>query len=87
NKDGVNDLLNVFAKPGMVKNIRSFRIYNRWGEQVYERFNFQPNDIAIGWDGRFRGQELNPAVFVWTMEVEFIDDVVEQYSGDVTLSK
>ncbi|MBU6340786.1 MAG: gliding motility-associated C-terminal domain-containing protein, partial [Bacteroidetes bacterium] len=73
------------AKPGTVKNIRSFQIFDRWGEMVFTQKDFQPNNPEIGWDGKLNGSELSPAVFVWYAEVEFIDGVIELYKGDVTL--
>ena len=43
------------------------------------------NDEPLGWDGTFKGQELNIDVFVWVAEIEFIDGEIIQLSGDVTL--
>jgi len=87
NGDGQNDIFTVYAKPNTVKNIRTMQLYNRWGEAVYQLNDFQPNSDNTGWDGTFRGQPMNPAVFAWMIEVEFIDGVVEVYSGDVTISR
>ena len=85
NDDGVNELLNIFAKPGSVRNIKTFQVYSRWGESLYSLEDFLPNDELIGWNGKYRGQQMNPGVYVWMMEVEFIDGVTELYKGDVTL--
>ena len=57
------------------------------GELVFENADFQPNDPAFGWDGFYKGKKMNPAVFVYYAEVEFIDGVVELYKGDVTILK
>jgi len=86
NNDGENDLFTIFGDLNQVVKIKSFQIYSRWGEQVFEQYNFVP-DGKTGWDGRHRGNELNPAVFVWYAEVEFIDGNVVLYKGDVTLSR
>ena len=75
----------VFAKPGSVEKVRSFLVFSRWGETVYEYYNFDPNDPAYGWDGFHRGEPMNPAVFAYFAEVEFIDGRVEFFEGDVTL--
>lgn len=83
--DNNNAKFSIFAKPGTVKNIRSFQIFDRWGEMVFTQKDFQPNNPEIGWDGKLNGSELSPAVFVWYAEVEFIDGVIELYKGDVTL--
>ena len=68
-----------------MKEIRSLSIFDRWGDEVFLRKNFQPNDESLGWDGTFRGSPLTPAVFVWTAEVEFLDGEVEVIYGDVTV--
>jgi|GEM_PF-1126466 len=83
NGDGNNDLLLVHGLSGT--RILSFRVFDRWGELVYERSDFVVNDPAIGWDGTFRGQPLNPGVFVWFMEAEYIDGYKETRRGQTTL--
>jgi gliding motility-associated-like protein len=65
--DGVNDILMVRAKG--ISSVKSFRIFNRWGELVFERKNFQPNDPANGWDGKIRGVTGPAEVYVYTAEV------------------
>ncbi|KAA3622192.1 MAG: gliding motility-associated C-terminal domain-containing protein, partial [Bacteroidetes bacterium] len=84
NLDGNNDIFMIFSGKG-VAEVVSFQIYNRWGEQVFEEFNFQPNNPAHGWDGRFRGRNCNSAVFVWYAEIAFDDDEIILFKGDVTL--
>ena len=85
NNDGNNETFYLQAKEGAVKNINQFLVFNRWGETVYQYNNFLPNNPADGWDGTHRGQPMNPAVFVWFAEIEFIDGRVEFFEGDVTL--
>lgn len=87
NDDGDNDWFTIYADSRGVKQIRLFQIFSRWGEQVFERTNFQPNDPTLGWDGRFRGQDMNPAVFVYYAIVEFIDGQEVLYKGDVTIKR
>ncbi len=85
NIDGNNDRLVIFAKPGQVNRIKSFLIFNRWGENVFEVYNFPPNDPLYGWDGTHRGQPLDPAVFVYLAEIELADGQTLLLKGDVTL--
>jgi gliding motility-associated-like protein len=87
NGDGINDLLLIYVRPETVRQVKRFDVYNRWGESVYSAANFAPNDPVHGWDGLFRGQPLQPAVFAYYAEVEFIDGTVEIVRGDVTLVK
>ncbi len=65
--------------------IEDLSIYDRWGELVYEDKNFAVNDETRGWDGVFRGKECDPGVFVWHVEVEYLDGYREALSGNVTL--
>ncbi|MBK8566609.1 MAG: gliding motility-associated C-terminal domain-containing protein [Saprospiraceae bacterium] len=84
NGDGTNDVFMIFSGPE-VQKIKSFLVFDRWGEAVFEYFDFEANNPAYGWDGRWRGQIMNPAVFAWFAEVEFKDGTVELFKGDVTL--
>jgi gliding motility-associated-like protein len=84
NGDGSNDLFTIYAGPEVV-GINYLRIFSRWGETVFERFNFPPNQDNLGWDGSHRGRPLNPGVFVWMAELELIDGRKVLYTGDVTL--
>jgi len=87
NNDGANDFFFPQAKPGTVRNIRDFRLFDRWGEAVFQNQNFLPNDPSQGWDGRLRGERANTAVFAYFLEVEFIDGRVELLKGDVLLMR
>jgi len=87
NEDGDNDVFMIFAEDSKVRKIKSFQIFSRWGELVSEHYDFLPNDPAYGWDGKHRGQEMNPAVFVWYAVIEFIDGSEVLYEGDVTLKR
>jgi gliding motility-associated-like protein len=85
NNDLVNDLLVVHGKERQVNKILVFRVYDRWGELLYEDLNFPVNELSRGWDGSFRGQACDPGVYVWVLEAEYIDGFVEQLQGNVTL--
>jgi gliding motility-associated-like protein len=82
-----NDVFMIFSKDNHVKNIKSFLVFNRWGESVFQYYNFEPNNPAYGWDGSHRGEPMNAGVFVWFAEIEFIDGTVELYEGDVVLMR
>lgn len=84
NGDGENDKFMIFAG-SQVARVRSFLIFDRWGEPVFRNFDFKPNDPAHGWDGMFRGVPADPAVFTWYAEIEMLDGRVELYEGGVSL--
>jgi gliding motility-associated-like protein len=79
NEDGRNDVLHVLGL-GIVSI--DFKIYNRYGQLVY-----QTTDLEEGWDGSFGGERLNPGVFVYTVDYTLIDGSSGEISGNVTLLK
>lgn len=84
NGNGINDTYTIYGGND-VQEIRAFQIFDRWGNMVFERENFQPNDPNLGWDGNFNGQPMNAAVYVFFAEIEYIDGRVEMVQGDLTL--
>ncbi len=86
NADGTNDYF--FANgDNSVASISYFKIFDRWGELVYEAHNIDINDPKVGWDGTLKGQSMNPGVFVYIMQIQFVDGVVKMYQGDVSIIK
>ena len=84
NEDGFNDVFYPQGGAG-TERVQLFRVYDRWGEVVFENKDFELNNPAEGWDGTFRGKPMNSNVFVWTAEVRFTDGAVILYKGDVSL--
>jgi len=82
-----NSIFMIFGDENQIVKIKSFQVFDRWGALVHEYYDFLPNDISSGWDGRVRGEIANPAVFVYYTEIEFIDGEVILYKGDVTLHR
>lgn len=80
-----NGYFTLYSRPGALNAIRSMRIFDRWGELVFERQNFAPNDFNLGWNGALKGGKATPGVFVWYAEVEFADGTLELLKGDVTV--
>ena len=78
NGDGANDLFEI--RYAGVKEIVLLRVYNRWGEVVYET-----TDIDQFWDGTHRGMPLNPGVFVYYLEGYCLNDEPFAEEGNVTL--
>ncbi len=68
-----------------IGSIKSFRVFNRWGQIVFERSNFPPNAPAYGWNGKVNGVLAEPGVFVYTAEVICDNGIPYFYKGNVTL--
>lgn len=72
-----NDVFYPFAR--FVEDFR-MRIYNRWGELIFESL-----DIQRGWDGYYRGQLSPQDVYVYQVWLRFVDGQERQLVGDITL--
>ncbi len=87
NNDGFNDVFHPKTGVG-VKEVNNMNIFDRWGNLIYNAKNFLPGDNSpFSWDGTFKGKSLDPGVFVYMIEVEFLDGKVLLYRGAVTLMK
>ncbi len=82
NADGNNDRLEVFLARNMSQEgIVSFRIFDRWGAQMFES-----NDANIGWDGTFKGRPVDVGVYLYYIEyVCPLDGSIQIKRGNVTL--
>jgi gliding motility-associated-like protein len=83
--DGINDVLLVQGKG--VKMIKSFKIFSRWGELVFEKSNFLPGDRSAAWDGKIRGNPAPPDVFVYMAEVICEKGLPSSFKGNVAILK
>lgn len=77
NNDGINDILYV---RGICLQSLTFMVFNRWGEKIFETA-----DQAVGWDGTYKGQELNTGVFVYRLEGKTYDGKGFSSKGNITL--
>jgi len=79
--DGVNDTFS--ADSDCIFDDYLFRVYNRWGEKLFET-----NDPEGSWDGTYHDKDLNNGVFVWTARgwtTDGFSRVKKSAKGNVTL--
>ncbi len=85
NNDGINDFLEITVGPD-VAEIEFVEVYDRWGGRVYK---LDRPDLGSGtvrtWDGSFRGDPVNPGVYVFQASVVFRDGYRLVYRGDITV--
>lgn len=79
-----NDKLVVYGGKG-VQEVEYFRVFDRWGEKLFDASGFLPNDDSRSWDGTLKGQAVLPGVYVYVAMVKFIDGEEKLYKGDVTV--
>lgn len=85
NGDGANE---VFYPRGTgLFTIKLAKVFNRWGEVMYEKNDFKANVESAGWDGTFKGQKLTPDVFVYIFEIVCDNNTTLVYKGNIALIK
>ena len=64
------------------KNIKeySLKIFNRWGDLLFES-----NDIQKHWDGYFKGRKVDENKYLYYIEIIGEDDVLFTKSGIINL--
>ena len=77
NGDGFNDVL--YMRGFGVKTV-TMRIYNRYGNVVFETDN-----MSKGWDGTYKGAAAGEDVYAYIIDVTFADGSTEKKHGNITL--
>ncbi len=85
NGDGHNDYFYVSGDPNSIKGINKFSVFNRWGAQIFGTKNIPINQPDLGWDGSFKGEKASQNVYIYFVEVEFIDGSTLIFSGDISV--
>jgi gliding motility-associated-like protein len=66
NNDGLNDRFYPMTRG--VTLINNFIIYNRFGQVIFQRNNFVPNDSGLGWDGGYKGEKQPLGSYIYMIE-------------------
>ena len=79
NNDGQNDV--YYVRGNCIASLQ-FEIYNRWGELV-----FSTDRTSQGWDGTWRGQPCETAVFTYFIRATLLDGTDYEDEGNISLIK
>lgn len=80
NNDGRNDYFEIYGKKSSWKYV-AVRIFDRWGELVFES-----TDLNFKWDGTYKGQLVEPNVYVYVLDLTFADGhSIAAQRGSITL--
>jgi gliding motility-associated-like protein len=86
NNDGINDYFTLYGNQAAVR-IKSLRVFNRWGDMLFDGRDLPLGGDRLGWNGTFNGKDLPPDVFVYVAVVSFIDKEEIVIKGEVTLMR
>lgn len=79
NNDGINDNIGIAHTRG-VKELVAFRIYNRWGQMI-----FDTKEVNARWDGTFKGTPQELGVYVYYIEAQTFLNTRYVHQGNITL--
>lgn len=79
NDDDKNDFF-IPVSTGLLYKDYSFRIYDRWGQKIFETAN--PKE---GWNGKINGNPATVDTYVWIVEGRFIGEKSFSKNGHFTL--
>ncbi|MBK9271877.1 MAG: gliding motility-associated C-terminal domain-containing protein [Saprospiraceae bacterium] len=83
NQDLVNDHFKIYhAPPGSL--LKSMQIYDRWGARIFHEGNVSVESM-VGWDGRFKGNPVNPGVYVFQILYQVPGQEEQRLTGEITL--
>lgn len=82
NNDGTNDFFKILYAQG-IKNIKTCKIYNRWGNKIFETENTQTNEVI--WDGFFKNQQQEIGVYAYYIVAQTYLNTDLIFKGNITL--
>lgn len=85
NGDDVNDYFTAFANEEDIEALEYLRIFDRWGNLVFEGTNIPLNDLSKGWDGTSKGQLSPIGLYVFSSVVRLKNGSTYQKAGEVNL--
>ena len=80
-----NNKFRIYFGEGDVEHVNFLRIYDRWGNLVFNEEEFDPVHEDIFWDGHFNDKPVLPGVYVYMTELLLEDGETELFIGDITL--
>ncbi len=76
--DGFND--KVFVRGHGIKTVLEFKIFNRWGEVVFES-----TTLNEGWDGIYKETDQGIETYIYQAKVEFYNGTTDEKGGTITI--
>jgi gliding motility-associated-like protein len=82
--NNINGILQAFTDCDYEYQIKTFAIFDRWGNHIYAANNGE----EIKWDGTYKGKALETGVYIWYLDYEFVKDGKTEHRikrGDVSI--
>ncbi|RME96028.1 MAG: hypothetical protein D6772_12440 [Bacteroidetes bacterium] len=85
NDDGLNDHFMAFGPTPRISSITRLQVLDRWGKLIFDGRELTPGVLREGWDGTVQGKPASIGVYIYQLEVRFLDGFTQTYSGDIML--
>ena len=83
NGDGSNDIF--YPRGSGLDRAKILRIFNRWGEVIFEKYDMPINVASAGWDGSWKGKKADAGVYIYQLEIYCKNGELLTYNGNITL--
>lgn len=84
NYDGFNDVFTIYGSHHI--KTASIQVFDSYGSLIYEIIDTPRQEIK-GWDGTFAYKAASVGVYIYQIELEFIDGVRETFRGTFNLMR
>lgn len=80
-----NGYFNIFFDKSLNLRLESCSIYTRWGEQIFQKNDFELNSQEEGWDGSSNGELVEQGVYFYLIKYLDAFGIEQILSGDITV--
>ena len=87
NNDGINDRFEIYTNINYEIRVNEFSIYDRWGSLVYQVKDLPLEGRLVGWNGQVGSEKAQVGVYLYLIEIEFLNGAQRVFKGDMTLVK
>ncbi len=84
NQDGYNDAILVFGE-ACVHKVDLFQVFDLWGNLLFEKQDFLPNDPLEGWNGYFRNRLSPQGTYTYSCVVSRLNGTTKKLKGTFNL--
>ena len=85
NNDGINDYFTIYGTD--ITIIESLKVFDRWGNLVFENNSFPASQPDKGWNGKTNGNKCTTGTYVWEASVVFKDEKTRLLKGPIQLHR
>lgn len=85
NGDGFNDFFAIKSKLNNLNQVSILKIYNRWGDLVYESKNINKENFDKIWTAESEGKKLPAGVYFYKMTLQYVDSKSQNFQGSLNI--